>query len=343
MKKIRLILYGVGALGSRIARFLLRKEGVEIVGAIDIAEDKVGEDLGKVVGLGERVGVTVSDDPEAVFSNVKADAVVHATTSFLQQAYPQIAEALEHGLNVVSTCEELSYPYIVDRNLARKLHELARENGATVLGTGINPGFLMDTLVITLTCVCQKIRKIEIKRVMNAATRRVPFQEKIGAGFSLREFNEKMRSKTITGHVGLAQSMSMVASALGWRLDEIQIDKVEPVMAGKHVESDAIKVEVGQAAGLRQYARGIRGGKEVMSLEFQAYIGAEEEYDSITIEGVPNIYQKITPCIHGDFGTVAIIANSIPKAINAPPGLVTMKDLPIPSAALEDMRTYIER
>lgn len=342
MKKIRLILYGVGAVGSRIARFLLRKEGVEIVGAIDVAEDKVGVDLGKVLGLYESVGVTVSADPDAVFSKVKADVVVHATTSFLQQTYPQVAKALEHGLNVVSTCEELSYPYIVDPNLTRKLHEVARENGVTILGTGINPGFLMDTLVITLTGACQEIRKIEIKRVMNAATRRVPFQKKIGAGLSLREFNDKMKSKTITGHVGLAQSMSMVASALGWRLDEIQIDKVEPVVAQKHVESDAIKVESGQAAGLRQCARGMSSGKEVMSLEFQAYIGAEEEYDSITIEGVPNIHQKITPCVHGDLGTVAIIANSIPKVIKAPPGLVTMKDLPIPSATLEDMGTYIE-
>lgn len=343
MEKIRLVLYGVGAVGSRLAKFLLQKEGVKIVGAIDVAEDKVGKDLGEVLGVGKQLGIIVSDNPDDVFSKVKADAVVHATTSFLEQTYPQIAGALKHGLNVVSTCEELSYPYVVDLDLARKLRELAKEHGATVLGTGINPGFLMDMLVITLTGVCQKVEKIEVKRVMNAATRRVPFQKKIGAGLSVKEFKDKMKSKVITGHVGLEQSISMIASALGWELDEIKVEMVEPVVAKTHAKSEAIRVEPGQVAGLRQRARGIKAKKEAISLEFQAYIGAEEEYDSITIKGVPNIHQKISPCVHGDLGTVAIIVNSIPKIINAPPGLATMKDLPIPSAALEDMRKYVKR
>ena len=343
MEKIRLISYGVGAVGSHIAKFLLQKEGVEIVGAIDVAENKVGKDLGEVLGVGKQLGIIVSDNPDDVFSKVKADVVIHATTSFLEQTYPQIAKALKHGQNVVSTCEELTYPYIADPHLARKLHELAKEHGATVLGTGINPGFLMDTLVITLTGVCQSIEKIEVKRVMNAATRRVPFQKKIGAGLSVKEFKDKMKSKVITGHVGLEQSISMIASALGWELDEIKVEMVEPVVAKTHAKSEAIRVEPGQVAGLRQRARGIRGKKEAISLEFQGYIGAEEEYDSITIKGVPNIHQKITPCVHGDLGTVAIIVNSIPKVINAPPGLATMKDLPIPSATLEDMRKHVKR
>ncbi len=343
MEKIKLILYGIGAVGSRIAKFLLQKEGIKIVGAIDIAKEKIGKDLGDVLGVRKQLGITISDNPDTVISKAKADAVVHATTSFLQQTYPQIAKALEHGLNVVSTCEELAYPYITDPELAEKLHELAKENGATVLGTGINPGFLMDILPITLTGACQKIEKIEVKRVMNAATRRGPFQKKIGAGLSVREFKDKIQAKTITGHVGLEQSISMIAAALGWQLDEIRVDEVEPILAKKHVESEAIQVGPGQAAGLKQNARGIMGKKETISLEFQAYIGAEEEYDSITIKGTPNIYQKITPCIHGDLGTVAIIANSIPKVINAPPGLVTMKDLPIPSATLGHMRKHIRQ
>lgn len=343
MEKIKLILYGIGAVGSRIAKFLLQKEGIEIVGAIDIAKEKIGKDLGDVLGVRKQLGITISDNPDTVISKTKADAVVHATTSFLQQTYPQIAKALEHGLNVVSTCEELSYPYITDPELAEKLHELAKENGATVLGTGINPGFLMDTLPITLTGACQKIEKIEVKRVMNAATRRVPFQKKIGAGLSVKEFKDKIQSKTITGHVGLEQSISMIASALGWQLDAIQVNEAEPILANKHVESEAIRVGPGQAAGLKQNARGIIGTKEAISLEFQAYIGAEEEYDSITIKGTPNIHQKITPCIHGDLGTAAIIANSIPKVINAPPGLATMKDLPIPSATLGHMRKHIRQ
>jgi len=341
MEKVRVVLYGVGAVGSSIAKFLVQKEGVEIVGAIDVAEDKVGKDLGEVLGVGKRVDIAVSNNPDAVFSKVKVNILIHATASFLKQVYPQIAKALEHGVNVVSTCEELAYPYATEPELAHKLDELAKENGVTVLGTGINPGFLMDTLVITLTSVCQKVERIKVTRVINAATRRVPFQKKIGAGLPIKEFRNRIKRRIITGHVGLEQSISMIADALGWKLDEIEVDPAEPVVAKARVEGKAIQVEPGQVAGLKQRARGVKEGKEVITLDFHAYMGAEEEYDSITIEGTPSIRVKIAPCVHGDLGTVAMIVNSIPRVINAQPGLVTMKDLPVPSAVLIDMRKYI--
>ncbi len=340
MENVKIVLYGVGAMGTRIAKFLLKKKGVEIVGAIDVDKEKVGKDLGDVLDIGKRLGITVSNNPDNVLSKANADVVIHSTTSFLKQTYPQIAAAIKHGANVISTCEELSYPYATEQELAEKLDKLAREHSVTVLGTGINPGFLMDTLVITLTSVCQEIEQIKTTRIMNAATRRAPFQKKIGAGLTINEFKERIEKKTITGHVGLTQSIAMIANALKWKLDKIEVDPVEPVIAETQVESEAVKVEPGQVAGLRQYARGIKEEKELISLDFQAYVGAKEEYDAITIKGVPNIHEKITPCIHGDSGTVAIIVNSIPKVMNATPGLVTMKDLPVPSAALEDMRNY---
>jgi hypothetical protein len=177
---------------------------------------------------------------------------------------------------------------------------------------------------------------------MNAATRRVPFQKKIGAGLSVAEFKEKMMTKAISGHVGLEQSIAMIAGALAWELDGIWVDSVEPVVAKKTVKNEAIHVEVGRVAGLRQCAYGVRKGRKVISLKFQAYIGAEEEYDAVTIEGVPTINEKISPCVHGDFGTIAMVCNSIPKVINAEAGLVTMKDLPVPSATVEDMRKYVK-
>ena len=331
MEKLRLVLYGVGAIGSRIAEFLLEKEGVEIVGAIDVAKEKIGKDLGDVLALGRQLGVLVSDDTDAVLSKVKADIVVHTTTSFLKQAYPQIAKAIEHGVNLVSTCEELSYPYTKEPELAKKLDELAKKHGVTVLGTGINPGFLMDTLIIALTGICQKVETIKVTRVVNAAKRRATFQKKIGVGLTVEDFNEKMKKKVITGHVGLEESISMIASALGWKLDKIEVD-TQPVEA-----------KSGQVAGLKQLGRGIRKGRDVITLDLQAYVGADEEYDSIIIEGVPGIHAKISPGIHGDLATVAMVVNSIPKVINAEPGLVTMKDLPVPSAALEDLRTYVKK
>jgi len=339
---VKVALYGVGAVGSLIAKFLLKKEGVSIVGAIDIAKDKIGRDLGAVIGLNRELGVKVSGNIDSALSKVKADIAVHTTSSFLKDTYLQIASIVKHGVNVVSTCEELSYPYLTEFQLATELDALAKKNHVTVLGTGINPGFLMDTLVITLTAVCQKIEKIKAIRVMNAATRRLPFQKKIGAGLTVEEFKRRIETKQITGHVGLKQSVAMIADALKWNLDKIMAESVEPVVAEKPVESASIKVRAGEVAGLRQKAKGIMTNKDVIILDFQAYIGAEEEYDAITIEGVPSVKQRIQPCVHGDKGTVAMIVNSIPKAINAPAGLLTMKDLPVPSATPKDMNKYVK-
>jgi hypothetical protein len=341
LENVKVALYGIGAMGSMFARFLLEKHGAEIVGAIDVSKDKVGKDLGEVLGLKRKTGIRVSNDVDDVLSRAKADVAVHATSSFIKDTYAQIASIVKHGVNVVSTCEELAYPYLTQPKLAKELDALAKKHDATVLGTGINPGFLMDTLVITLTAPCQKIEKIEATRVMNAATRRVPFQKKIGAGLTVEEFRRKIEQKEITGHVGLEQSIAMIADALAWKLDKTIAEPVEPVIAKKPVESKEIKVKTGNAAGLRQKAKGVVKNKEVIVLDFQAYIGAEEEFDAITIKGVPPINQKITPCVHGDAGTISMVVNAIPKVLNAPAGLFTMKDLPVPSAAVEDMSKYI--
>lgn len=185
MRNVKVVLYGVGAVGSLIAKFLLEKKGVEIVGAVDIAKDKVGKDLGEVLGLERKLGVKVSNDVDAVLAKTKADIAIHTTSSFLKDTYSQIASIVKNGVKVISTCEELSYPYSTEPELAKKLDTLAKKHNVTVLGTGINPGFLMDTLVITLSAVCEKIDKIEATRVMNAATRRLPFQKKIGAGLTV--------------------------------------------------------------------------------------------------------------------------------------------------------------
>jgi len=342
MEKIKVVSYGVGAVGAMIARSLLEKEGVEVVGAIDVAKDKVGKDLGEVLGLDRKVGVKISANVDSVLSRVKADVAIHATSSYLKDTYAQIASILNHGVNVLSTCEELSFPQVSEPRLAEQLNTLAKEHDATVLGSGINPGFLMDTLVIMLTAACEKIEKIEATRVMNAGTRRLPFQKKIGAGLTVEEFKQKIEKKQITGHVGLEESIAMIASALSLKLGKIVVESVEPVIAQKRVESKDIRVDAGRVAGLKQKAKGMIKNREVISLDFQAYIGAEEEYDAITIKGVPNINQKIQPCVHGDIGTVAMIVNAIPRVMNAPAGLFVMKDLPVPSATLEDMRKYVK-
>jgi len=340
--ELKVILYGVGSIGSQIARLLLRKKGLKIVGAIDISSEKIGKDLGRVIGIEKPLGVVVSKDSERLLSSVDADIAVHATSSFLKDVYPQLTCLIEHDMNVISTCEELSYPYVTDPSLASNLDRSAREHGVTVLGTGINPGFLMDTLPIVLSGICQEVKHIKVERVIDAAKRRLPFQKKIGAGLTLEEFKEMIEKKMITGHIGLEQSIAMIADALGLNLQKIEVEPVKPMLAEKPVESREIRVEIGKVAGLTQSAHGLIDGKTFVTLIFKAYIGAEEEYDSITIEGTPNVNQRIVPCIHGDIATAAIVVNSIPKVINATPGLKTMKDLPVPSAIIDDIRYYLK-
>lgn len=237
-------------------------------------------------------------------------------------------------MDVVSSCEELAYPYTVDERLANKLNSLAQKQGVTVLGTGINPGFLMDVLPITLTAPCESVKRIRVSRRMDAATRRVPFQKKIGAGMSLTEFGEAVKRGEISGHVGLRQSMEMIADAIGWKLDKTVVGEVEPVTTKSTIKSGYREISPGRVTGVTQKAEGFMGGRSVIELNFSAYVGSEEEYDMTEIDGIPPVNCRISPCVHGDHGTVAMLTNMIPRVVRSPPGLYTMKDLPVPSAFL---------
>jgi hypothetical protein len=329
---IKVILYGLGEIGRSIGKALIKKEGIKIVGATDIAKDIVGKDLGEVLALDKELKVKVTDNPKKLFSTIKGDIVIHATVSDFELAYSQIEECAKAGMNVISTCEQLSYPYYRHPKLAKKLNNLAKKYDVTILGTGINPGYLMDSLPIMLTALCQEIYKIKVVRMMNAGKRRIAYQKKIGVGLTLEEFKQKIDNKIITGHVGLIESIAMIASAIGWKLNEIKEMPPEPIIAEEEKTTEYTTVKIGNVAGLKSIAYGIMKNKEVITLEFISHVNVKEEYDEVLIEGIPNIHERILGGVHGDIGTASIIINSIPKVLKAPAGLLTMKDLPIPSA-----------
>jgi 4-hydroxy-tetrahydrodipicolinate reductase len=264
----------------------------------------------------------------------EADLAIHTTSSSFAKVYPELEGLVRRGLDVVSSCEELSFPYPSNEGLARRLDALAKEHNVAVLATGINPGFLMDALPLVLTAPCVEVKHLRVVRRMNAGTRRVPFQTKVGAGMALGEFREALKIGKISGHVGLGESISMIAAGLGWKLDEVRLGDVQPILLDRAVKSGQIEVHPGEVAGLKQTAQGIVGGEAVIEHEFVAYIGAEEEFDLIEVEGLPSFRSKITPCMHGDWGTVGMLINMIPRVLDSKPGLYTMKDIPLPSAAL---------
>jgi len=326
-KKIRAIQYGVGPIGASIAKLLREKEQVDIVGAIDADPAKVGHDLGEVVGASDAPwGIRVSGDAKGILAQ-SADVVMHATSSSLPKVMDQLLACLDVGSCVVSTCEELSYPYRTRPELAAKLDKLAKESGVALVGTGVNPGFVMDKLVVTLAAVSQRVEHAKALRIVDASKRRLPLQKKIGAGLSVEEFRTKVQEGVIK-HVGLPESVAMVADSLGLRVDEIT-ETIEPKVATDRVQTEFLTVEPGQAAGVHQIARGLSEGKELVYMELQMYVGAKDPRDTIELTGHPNISLVIPGGSHGDIATASVAVNSIPAILGAPSGLSTARDLPI--------------
>jgi 2,4-diaminopentanoate dehydrogenase len=326
---IRVLHYGLGPIGVGVVKQVAERKGFKIVGAVDIDPGKVGRDLGEVAGLGRQLRVKVSGDARKAIKSSKPDVVVLCTNSSLKKVLPQLETILKLKVPVVSTTEELAYPTKANMRFARVIHQLAKKAKVAVLGTGVNPGFVMDALPIALTGVCERVEAIRVDRVQDARVRRLPFQQKIGAGLTREQFQRKVDDGSVR-HVGLAESISMIAEAFGWKLDRIT-DEIQPRIATATVASEYLAVDPGYVCGIEQDGIGYRNGVPVVTLHMEAYLGAPESYDSVEITGSPALTMKIAGGVHGDIATTSITVNSLPKILEAAPGLHTMRDMPIPS------------
>ena len=326
---IRVLHYGLGPIGAAVVKQVAERRGFKIVGAVDIDPMKVGRDLGDVAGLGRQLKVKVASDARKTIASTKPDVVVLCTLSSLKKVTPQIEGILKLKVPIVSTTEELAYPTGANLRYARAIHAAAKKAKVAVLGTGVNPGFTMDALPIALTGVCERVDSIRVDRIQDARVRRLPFQQKIGAGLTREQFQKKVEDASVR-HVGLAESVSMIADAMGWRLDRIT-DEIQPKIAVATVASEFLAVDPGYVCGIVQDGVGYRGGKAVVTLHMEAYLGAPESYDAVEIAGSPNIRSKIAGGVHGDVATASITVNSIPKILAVAPGLHTMRDMPLPS------------
>jgi 2,4-diaminopentanoate dehydrogenase len=329
MPTIKVMHFGLGPIGAGVAKQVAARPGFKIVGGIDIDPAKVGRDLGDVIGIGKRIGVKVSGDAKKALKSAKPDIVVLCTSSSIKAVMPQIEMIVKAKVPIVSTTEELSYPGYTHIRNARQIHAWAKTAKVAVLGTGVNPGFAMDALPIALTAVCERVERITVNRVQDARIRRLPFQQKIGAGLTTEQFEKKVRDGSVR-HVGLTESIAMIADALGWTLDRIT-DDIEPKLAKVTISSEFLAVDPGYVCGIVQDGIGYKKTEPVIRLHLEAFLGAPDSYDSIDIEGSPRISQKISGGIHGDVATASIVVNSIPKVLDAAPGLHTMRSLALPS------------
>lgn len=328
--KFNIIQVGLGAMGQRITKLLIERENIDLIGAVDIDPNLEGKNLSEILDIPSVPEIKIDSNLKKLLNKKQADVVIILTSSSLKKVAPLIIEAIKADSNVISICEELSYPFEYFPELSAEIDTLAKAHNVSVVGTGINPGYLMDLLPIVLTAPCQSVQKIVITRMMNSAKRREQFQEKIGTGLSIEEFREKIDNKVITGHVGLIQSIQMILSALGMISEEIIEFPPRAVLAEKEITTSYCTTPKGFVCGLQSKAVARMNDEDLITLDFTAYAGDHEEFDSVVIEGSPRISQKIEGGVHGDLGTAAMVANIVPRISSANPGLLTMKDIPVP-------------
>ena len=341
MEKIRVIVWGTGNMGSGMIKMLLDKPAVfEVVAGIKKRPVEKGTDLGEALGLGKKIGAIATNDPKEVIKEGAADIVLHTTNSFTKDVYEELKLILEAGLNCITIAEEMAYPWANEADLADQLDELAEENGVTLLGTGVNPGFVLDTLVVTLTGACLRVDKIEASRINDLSPFGKTVMETQGVGTTPEEFQKGIEDGSIVGHIGFPESISMIFEAMGWELGDIKQTR-EPIISNTHRETPCVKVEPGMVAGCRHIGIGYdTEGNEKVKLVHpqQIHPGMEniETGDYIKIFGDPEINMAITPEIPGGKGTIAAAVNMIPHVVDCYPGLVTMLDLPIPHAIMNE-------
>ncbi len=321
MDKFSVVLYGLGPIGCAIGRLVLER-GFNIVGAVDIDDSKIGKDAGDILGV-EKTGINVTKSIYDIHE--RADIAIVATTSKISSIKNQLFKIFDKKMNVVSTCEELVYPWISSYEDAKEIDEYSRKNNVSVLSTGINPGFLMDFLPAVVSGICKDIEYVKVERIQNAYFRRGPFQRKIGVNLTKEEFQQKVESG-LFGHVGLKESIYMMGRALGHDIEAVE-EIIEPVTADSAIMLDGLSVNAGRVLGLHQKAIGYINKNRFIVLDFVAAIAQENPHDSIYIKGKPEIRLTIDKGVNGDISTAAVIVNSIKSVVFANAGLKTMIDI----------------
>ncbi|HWZ86741.1 MAG TPA: dihydrodipicolinate reductase [Thermoanaerobaculia bacterium] len=324
---VRVVLVGLGPIGVEVGRAVAGRGAFTFLGAADPAPDKAGRLLSDLLG-GAFAGVGISPSAAALYAQTastrgRRDVVLLCTGSRLHTILPQIEEAIAAGFHVVSTCEELAYPELRHLPLARQIDRKAKEKGVAVLGTGVNPGLVMDRLVLAVASACVTVESVQVTRVVDAAKRRGPLRAKVGAGMTPQEFAAGVAAKKL-GHVGLSESAALIALGLGLPIDEIT-ETIKPVIAERETDG----VAPGRVLGLHQIAL-VQAGDEIkVSLDLTMAVGAPSPADRIDIEGDPPIHLSVAGGFHGDRATVGTVVNAVPFIVTAAPGLKNVVTLPL--------------
>jgi 4-hydroxy-tetrahydrodipicolinate reductase len=341
---IRVLVLGTGQMGSGIARVVLQKQGLQLAGVYARRKQREGMDVGGVIELDRDLGIHVETNLEKVLDRVRPHVAIQATCSTVADALEEISTLLRYGVHIISIAEEMSFPRYRSPATAEELEALAIQHSVALLGAGINPGFVLDLLIIMLTGACADVQAISARRVNDLAPYGPSVLATQGVGLTPEDFNKGIESGTVVGHIGFPESIHMIASALGWTIDRIEEDR-KPIVSKVTRETPFMVVQPGQVAGCLHRAVAYRGNTAVVTLNHpqQIHPHAEgvETGDMIEITGTPNLRFVGTPEIPGGVGTCALAVNMIPRVLNAKPGLYSMADLPVPAAILGDARRLL--
>jgi 4-hydroxy-tetrahydrodipicolinate reductase len=325
---VRVVSFGLGPIGLAAARLALQKTTVQLVGAIDIDPAKAGKDLGELLELGRTTGMVVEADAEKALRKLEPDVVLHCTSSFLPMVKDQLLLAARCGVDVVSSTEELLMPEFQHAALAKEIDAAAIAGGVSILGTGVNPGYAMDFIAVIASAVTFDVQSVKCTRVVDAATRRLPLQKKVGAGLTKAAFNKQLATGKL-GHIGMRESVALLARALDFKVDRIE-QTVEPVFAVEDLKTQFLTVKEGQVAGIRNHGYGYIGKRPALHLDLSMYVGAPDPRDEIVLESTPPVHLRFHEGIAGDQATAAILVNNLHGVVAAPPGLRTVLDVAPP-------------
>lgn len=331
MKKIKVAQFGLGPIGIETLKLAATKPWAQIVGGIDINPAYVGKPLAKITGVKKLGKAKVYRSLDDLLEKTRPDVIFHTAVSKVSAAYHQIEPMVRNGISVISSCEELLFPALREPRLTAQLDATCKAGGARILGTGVNPGFVMDVLPVCLTGVCRNVQAVHVQRVVDATTRRGPLQRKIGSGWTPAEFEKRFKAGT-AGHAGLKESAALIAHALGWKLDEL-IETGKAMVALQDIKTPHVSVKKGQCCGIHQLAVGRIKGEVKLTLDIKMYLQAPNPHDAVQIVGEPTINNIITTGVAGDGATVASLVNAAPRILKAPPGLLLMTDIGVPSFA----------
>jgi len=343
MEKIRVVQWGLGNMGRGMVDMLFAKEGIEVVGAI---EKRVGEttDLGIFLGS-EKLGIPVMNDPEALLDLVKPDLCILAIHSFVKGVVEEIRLLTKKNIQVVTIAEEMAFPFVTEPELSKEIDEMAKRAGVTVLGTGVNPGFVLDTLILQLSLGVRRVDHIYARRVNDLSPFGKTVMEEQGVGLSREAFLQGVEDGSVYGHVGFLQSIPMIAKSIGLTYDEI-VQSREPIMTTVDRKTKDVFVKAGMVAGCNHTAVALKDGKPVITLEHPQQVRPDLEHietgDYIEIHGDPDVSMVIKPEVPGGIGTIAAAVNVIPHVLNARSGLLTMADLPVTHAIMDDFTNHLK-